>query len=247
MRQSLPPIVVGLVLLGCWQLVHRLAGSDTVTSPAATLAFLARMMGTARFWQDVGETGLAFLWALLLSIAFGTALGVVLGLSRPAGEVLEPILVSFYALPKVTLYPLVLLAFGLGMSARVAFGVMHGLVPITLLTRNAISQLNPVYWRTARVMRLGRADTICRIMLPAIVPDLVASIRIGFSLCLLGVLIGEMFASKRGLGFAAMNAMGLGDIRTILAIGVFVAAFAIAANTLLLAVERAVRNRSGAR
>jgi NitT/TauT family transport system permease protein len=245
--RALPPIVVGLALIGCWQLVHGMAGSETVTSPGATLAFLVRIMGTARFWQDAGETGLAFLWALLLSIAFGVALGVVLGLSRATGDVLEPILVSFYALPKVTLYPLVLLACGLGLSARVAFGVMHGLVPITLLTRNAIDQLNPVYWRTARAMRLGRADTIRWIMLPAIVPDLLAGIRVGFSLCLLGVLIGEMFASKRGLGFAAMNAMGLGDIRTILAIGIFIAIFAIAANTLLLALEHAVRNRAAAR
>jgi NitT/TauT family transport system permease protein len=245
-RRSLPPLVVGLALLGFWQVVHGLAGSDTITSPAATLAFLVRMMGTARFWQDAGETGLAFLWALLLSIAFGIALGVLLGLSRPAGDVVEPILVSFYALPKVTLYPLVLLLFGLGISARVAFGVMHGLVPITLLTRSAIGSIRPVYWRAARTMRLGRADTIRWIVLPAIVPELVTGIRIGFSLSLLGVLIGEMFAAKRGLGFAAMNAMGLGDIRTILAIGVFVAAFAIAANTCLLALERSIRNRATA-
>jgi NitT/TauT family transport system permease protein len=246
-RRGLPPIVVGLALLAGWQAVHRLAGSDTVVSPASTLTYLVRLMHTARFWQNAEETGLAFLWALALSAVFGVALGVALGLSRPTGEVLEPILVSFYALPKVTLYPLVLLAFGLGLSARVAFGVMHGLVPIALLTRAAIGRINPVYWRTARTMRLGRAETIRRIMLPAIAPDLLGALRIGLSLSLLGVTIGEMFASKRGLGFAAMNAMGLGDIRTILAIGVFLAVVAIAANTLLLGLERAMRNRSAAR
>jgi NitT/TauT family transport system permease protein len=246
MRDVLPPVVVAIALLTFWQLVHETAGSDTVSAPAETIAFLVRMMGTARFWGDVAETGLAFLWALLLSAVFGSVLGVALGLSRPAGDAVEPILVTFYALPKVTLYPLVLLAFGLGMSAKVAFGVMHGLVPITLLTRNAISQLKPVYGRTARVMRLGRAETVRFVVLPAIMPELIAGIRIGFSLSLLGVLIGEMFASKRGLGFAAMNAMGLGDIRTILAIGLFVAGFAIAANTILLAFERAARNRAGA-
>jgi NitT/TauT family transport system permease protein len=94
-------------------------------------------------------------------------------------------------------------------------------------------------------MRLNHAQAVRWIVLPAIVPELVAGIRIGFSLSLLGVLIGEMFASKRGLGFAAMNAMGLGDIRTILAIGVFLAAFATAANIGLLSLERAIRYRSG--
>jgi len=247
MRNALPPLVVALAFLAGWQLLHGMAGADTISSPAETVAFLARMMGTAHFWLDVGETGVAFLWALLLSMAFGIFLGVVLGLSSTAGEVVEPILVNFYALPKVTLYPLVLLAFGLGMSAKVAFGVMHGLVPIALLTRNAVTQLKPVYWRTAKVMRLTSAEVAFRVILPAIVPELVAGTRIGFSLSLLGVLIGEMFASKRGLGFAAVNAMGLGDIRTILAIGTFLAVFAVVANSGMLCLERALRHRSAGR
>ncbi len=79
------------------------------------------------------------------------------------------------------------------------------------------------------------------VVLPAILPDLVAAIRIGGSLSLLGVLIGEMFAAKRGLGYAAVTAMGLGDIRTILAIGLFLAVIAVAANIVLLALERRLR------
>jgi NitT/TauT family transport system permease protein len=118
---------------------------------------------------------------------------------------------------------------------------MHGLVPITLLTRNAISQMKPVHLKAARVMRLGRVATVRSIVLPAILPELVAGVRIGFSLSLLGVIIGEMFASKRGLGFAAMNAMGLGDIPTIMAIGSFLIVFAVTINLALLAVEKRVR------
>ena len=247
MRNAWPPLIVAIALVTGWQLLHVMAGSDSISSPVETVAFLAKMMSTDRFWLDVGETGLAFLWALLLSMAFGILLGVVFGLSRATGDAVEPILVTFYSLPKVTLYPLVLLAFGLGMSAKVAFGVMHGLVPITLLTRNAISQLKPVYLRTAKVMRLTPRQIAWRIVLPAIVPELVAGTRIGLSLSLLGVLIGEMFASKRGLGFAAINAMGLGDIKTILAIGIFLAAFAVIANSGMLFLERTLRHRSAAR
>jgi NitT/TauT family transport system permease protein len=246
-RNTLPPLIVALGLLAGWQALHQAVGSDLVSSPAETLVCLINLMGTARFWRDVGETGQAFVWALLISMALGITLGIVLGLNRISGDVIEPLLAAFYALPKVTLYPLVLLAFGLGMSAKVAFGVMHGLVPITLLTRNAIAQLNPVYWRSAKVMQLSTIAAVRRVVMPAIIPQLVGGIRIGFSLNLLGVLIGEMFASKRGLGFAAMNAMGLGDIKTILAIGTFLAVFAVAANTGLLSLERTMRHRATSR
>lgn len=241
LRNVLPPIVLAAVLILCWQGLHLATASGAISSPGATLTRLVALMGRSRFWLDVVETGTAFAWALALSIALGIGLGVALALMRPVGEVMEPILVTFYALPKVTLYPLVLLVFGLGMPAKVAFGIMHGLVPITLLTRNAITQLKPVYLRTAKVMRLSAVDVVRSVVLPAIIPELVAGIRIGFSLSLLGVLIGEMFASKRGLGFTAVNAMGLGDLDTIMAIGVFLALFAVLANAGLLSLERAIR------
>jgi NitT/TauT family transport system permease protein len=247
MRKIVPPLVIAFAALVAWQLLSIASGPHAVSAPLDTVQKLLQMMTTARFWLDVAETGTAFLWALTLSILGGFALGVILGLSRAGGDIVEPILVNFYAMPKVTLYPLVLLAFGLGMSAKVAFGVMHGLVPITLMTRNAISQLKPVYWRTALTLKLSPAAAIRHVILPAVVPELVAGIRIGFSLSLLGVLIGEMFASKRGLGFAAINAMGLGDVTTIMAIGIFLALVAIAATVGLLSLENLVRRATPGR
>lgn len=246
MKQALPPIVVGALCLLAWQVLYSVTGFFAISSPVITAHKLAVLVGTAGFWADVTETGLAFLMALVLSVVAGVALGVALGLNRMAGDTLEPILVTFYSLPKVTLYPLVLLLFGLGISAKVAFGIMHGLVPITLMTRNAIKQVKPVYWRTAKALDMGRKDSIIHIVLPAILPELIAGIRIGFALSLLGVLIGEMFASKRGLGFAAVNAMNIGDIDSIMAIGAFLAGFAICCNYLLLSVERAARHRGSA-
>ena len=47
-----------------------------------------------------------------------------------AGEVAEPILVALYSIPKITLYPVILLLFGLGISAKIAFGVIHGIIPV---------------------------------------------------------------------------------------------------------------------
>ena len=47
--------------------------------------------------------------------------------ARLAGDVAEPLLVALYSLPKVTLYPLVLLVFGLGIEAKIAFGAIHGM------------------------------------------------------------------------------------------------------------------------
>ena len=70
--------------------------------------------------------------------------------------VAEPILVALYSIPKVTLYPVILLIFGIGMPAKVAFGAIHGIfpVPISIFAMNAVRNINPTHLRTARVLRL---------------------------------------------------------------------------------------------
>lgn len=231
-------LVIGM--LAAWQVLYWLAGDIALTSPADTAAHLWKLLGTARFWEHAAETARAFGLAVAISIIGGGVLGVMLGLNRTSGIVSEPILIALYSLPKVTLYPLVLLCFGLGMSAKVAFGAMHGLIPVTIFTMKAIMQIKPVLWRTAHAMRLNAHQTALTIALPAVLPEVVAGARLGFSLTLLGVLIGEMFASQRGLGFMIMSAMGLGDIATIMAVAVFLSVVAIAANALLLWIDRAI-------
>jgi NitT/TauT family transport system permease protein len=233
-------LLVGLLLV--WQCLHWIAGDIALTSPAVTFRHLGALLLTGDFWLDVAETGRAFGLGVLISLIGGIGIGVMLGLNRTAGTVSEPILIALYSLPKVTLYPLVLLCFGLGLSAKVAFGAMHGLIPVAIFTMNAIMQIKAVYWRTGRALRLSPRQTALTIALPAVVPEVIAGARIGFSLTLLGVLIGEMFASQRGLGFLITRAMGLGDIATIMAIAVFLSIFAIGANALLLQLDRLVRH-----
>lgn len=238
MRQTFGTLAVLAVLVLGWQVLFWSVGGSGLASPAATVARLGELFGTAEFWGHAGETTRAFALSFVISLAGGVALGALLGLRRIVGAVAEPILVNLYSLPKVTLYPLVLLIFGLGISARVAFGVMHGLIPIALFTMNAIVNLKPVYLRTAGVMRLTSWQTAGRVVLPAVVPEILAGSRLGFSLCLLGVLIGEMFASRRGLGAMVTSAMGIGDMATVLAIALLLAAVAILANAALLALAR---------
>jgi NitT/TauT family transport system permease protein len=233
-------IILIIALLIVWQGLHAVAGDTTLTSPADTFIMLGQLMRTDQFWGNVAETGQAFAMALIISIVGGIGLGTLLGLNRTSGVVSEPILIALYSLPKVTLYPLVLLCFGLGISAKVAFGAMHGLIPVALFTMKAIMQLKPVYLRTAQALRLTPSQVATTIALPAVLPEVMAGARLGFSLSLLGVLIGEMFASKRGLGFMINSAMGLGDIATIMAVAVFLSIFAITANALLLLIDRAI-------
>ena len=73
----------------------------------------------------------------------------------------------------MTLYPVVLLMFGLGVSAKVTFGVIHGLVPVTLFTLGAVRNLPPVLVRAARAMRLTPWEAMRSVLMPACLPEIV--------------------------------------------------------------------------
>jgi len=230
-------LLLGAILAG-WQGLYLAVGDVAVTSPAATLVQADRLLGSAVFWNHAQATALAFAASLAIASVGGIVIGLALGFHRFSGLVAEPILTALYTLPKVTLYPLVLLVFGLGISAKIAFGVMHGIIPVILITLNAVRNIDPVHLKTARVLRLSPLQTATAVLAPAVAPEIFTGLRVGFSLTLLGVIIGEMFASQRGLGFMLINGINTHDVPTMMAVVFLIVVFAVAAGTLLLAADR---------
>lgn len=235
--------LVVLAILGAWQLAHLHVGREALAGPATTLAHLAKLLQSPRFWEHIDATGSALGLALVVSCVLGTLLGVILGVKPMAGEVSEPMLVALYSLPKVTLYPIVLLFVGVGLGSKVVFGAMYGMIPTTLISMNAIRSMNPALRKTARIMQLSPGQTIATVVLPATVPEIVTGIRVSFSITLLGVMIGEMFASSRGLGYLIMNSININDTATMMAVTVLVAVFAVSVNVILIAIDRKLHRK----
>lgn len=227
-----------LAILALWELSHLALGASTLPSPWRTLRKVMALTSDPDFRDSVAVTGLAFLWALLISVLGGLGIGVFLGARRLAGEVAEPILIALYSIPKITLYPVILLMFGLGISAKIAFGAIHGIIPVVIVTMAAVRNIRPVLIRTARSMGLSSRDALIHVLVPATLPEIISGLRIGFALTLLGTLIGEMFASKSGIGFMLMHAIDGVETTQIMALALLLFIFATVVNFGLLALEK---------
>lgn len=241
LRNTLTLIVVVLI---AWQALFWIVGDIALRSPLQTFAFTAKFVATPEFAAHLAETAKAFGLALLLAVVIGLSIGFALGASRFLNDVFEPVLVALYSVPKITLYPILLLAFGLGLSSKVAFGTIHGIIPIALFTITAVRNVKRVYIKTGRVMALGPFDMVARIIFPAALPEIFAGLRIGFSLTLIGTLLGEMFASQRGLGFLLMSAIGLHNVDLIMALTLMLTLFAGTASVVLLALNQRLYARA---
>lgn len=231
-----------LAALAVWQGLAALVGDQGLSSPEVTVTRLFRLVADPEFWRHASATGQAVAWSILYTVTGGLALGLLLGLSRLAGEVAEPILNTLYAIPKITLYPVILLFFGLGLPAKVAFGVAHGVFPVMLLTMGGVRAIKPVILRTARAMRLSPGQTILTVLVPAALPEIFTGLRIGIVLAMFGTLIGELFAAERGLGFLLMQGVERGDVATIMALALLLFTIAVLSGMALLAIDRRLRH-----
>jgi NitT/TauT family transport system permease protein len=118
-------------------------------------------------------------------------------------------------------------------------------VPVAVFTLTACLNVPPIFIRTASAMRLTSWDTIRSVLLPAALPDIFSGIRIGFSLTLIGTVLGEMFGSQRGLGYLLMTAIGLQNIEVIMSVTLLLVLVAATVNTVLLIQDRRLRNPAG--
>ncbi len=232
-----------LLLLVAWQLLFARVGSDGFASPAQTVARLGTMAVSASFWSNAEATAIAFAWACLFAVGGGLAIGLLLGSSKFAADVADPMLNALASLPKITLYPVILLFFGLGLSAKVAFGTIHGIFPVIIMTMNGVRTIRPVVLKSARVMHLNLWETMRTVLFPAALPEIFSGVRVGIALALLGTLIGELFASDRGIGFLLMNFMNRQDGAGVIALTVILFAVAVIGGGSLLALDARLHRR----
>lgn len=234
-------VLLIVIMAALWQLASLGLGAAVLPGPVTTVQQVWVEISDADFGANLMETSKAFFTALCISLIGGTVIGVLLGAQRVAGDVFEPLLIALYSIPKIALYPIVLLMFGLGISAKIAFGAIHGIIPMVIFTMTAVRNIRPVYMRSIRTHRLSPWQGAVHVLIPAAVPEIVAGLRIGFSLTLLGTLLGEMFASQKGIGHLLMLAIDRNDTPTIMALALMLFLFATTVSLGLLQWDRRLR------
>jgi NitT/TauT family transport system permease protein len=195
--------VAGLVLV--WELAARVGVIDPLFVPAPSAVLRAVGVIGPEALGLLGETLAKTLVAYALAIALGVGAGLAIGGVRYLHDVLNPFLVALYALPKILVLPWILLAFGLAATPAVVYGVLQGFFPICLLVAGGVRDIDRTPLRVARSMGATSWQLYRKVILPAVLPAVLAGMRLGIVYCLLGVLVVEMFGGIRGMGFLLVS------------------------------------------
>jgi ABC-type nitrate/sulfonate/bicarbonate transport system permease component len=202
-------LVAGLV---AWEAFARLSNPLLYVPPSAVVPALGRLL-TLETYPDLPASLLLTLREIVvayaLAIGAGLAGGFALGLYRVVGRAYGPILAALYAVPAVVWYPSLMLFFGLGEASKIAFGFLLGFFPITLAVLAGIRQVNPHMIAVARVFGARPPVVFIKVMVPAMLFTLVGGLRTALALTVIGVVVGEILGSRRGMGALINHAYGL--------------------------------------
>ncbi|MBL1116453.1 ABC transporter permease [Streptomyces sp. 110] len=196
---------LGLLLLAglVWQLGSIAQWWSVATLPPFTQvrSELLRLLGTGEFWDDTGRTGME----IVLSLVAGTLLGLLAGIlfwKMPiVGRILEPYLVSFYAVPLVLFYPVMIVITGITPWSVIILATVMAAIPMALNTWVGLATLRPVYLKLARSLGCTRRQTMLQVALPGAAPYIVAGLRLAAGYALIGAIAMEFTTASAGLGF----------------------------------------------
>jgi len=190
-----------LLLLLAWDTVVRLEWVDSLFVPAPSAVALALAAIGPEAFRLLGETLGKALIAYVLSVVLGVGVGLAIGAVRYLHDVLNPFLIAVYAIPKILVLPWILLTFGLGLTPAIVYGVLQGFFPICLLVAGGVRDIDRQPIVIARSMGATTGQIYRKVIFPAVLPAVLAGMRLGIVFCLLGVLVVEMFGGIRGMGF----------------------------------------------
>lgn len=200
MRVRLIQVASVAAVLLVWEAVARAGWVDPLFVPAPSAVARAFVRVGAPAVRGLGDTLAKTAIAYVLSVVLGVGGGLLLGSVRPVRQAVNPFVIALYGMPKILVLPWIVLLLGFGTMPAIVYGTIHGLFPILVLVTGAVRDVDRTLLTVARAFGARRWQLYWKVVLPAIVPTVLAGMRLGIVFCLLGVLIVEMFAGVRGMG-----------------------------------------------
>lgn len=237
-RRGLQMFVLAAVCLS-WQIVSALQWVDPLLlpAPAAVFAALGELLQTEDVLYGLLVTGSEVLVAMVIIVPVAIALGMYSVERSKMERIFAPFAQFGTAVPQSIFLPVFIFIFGVGFLEKVVFGATHALFVVMLNSMAATRSVPESLTRTARFYGASSFQVYSRIYFPYMLPVLLQGLRLGFVLCVTGVLIAEMYVSRAGIG-NLLNVWGASyDLPRLMAGIILVGGLTVVFNELLRAAE----------
>jgi len=201
------PTAIAVAFLGLWSLAShfRLMNPSIFPAPSEVYAAFLNEAGSGRLVNDLIVSLFRVLSGFLLAVSLGVPFGLCLGLSLGARATLLPTVNFFRNLSPLAWMPFAVVWFGVGDAPAIFLVFLSAFFSVCVATLAAVANVSSVYMRVAREYGMGIWSRVWEVMLPAILPQVITTMRVAAGICWTVVVAAEMIAGRDGLGFAVMD------------------------------------------
>ena len=203
-----------LLLLVAWDLASRagLVSSLFLPSPSIIIESIWSLIRDDALFANLGDT----LMRLSAGFAAGSLCGVLLALLMvgfvPFGRALDPIISGLYAVPKVAFLPMLVIWLGIGEVSKVSLIAVGAFFPVLINIHVGARDVPPVLLRAARNLGASERQVLFRVVLPAIMPEMFAGLKLGFGVALTLTVYAEMIGVGSGIGYLTQTSAQLFEL-----------------------------------
>jgi taurine transport system permease protein len=211
-RSLLLSFLTVVLVLAAWVLVTELGWANELFLPkpqavwAAFIKTMTKGYQGATLLQHVGASLYRILTAFALACLVGIPLGVLMGVSRDARSLFNPLIEFYRPLPPLGLYTLLVMWLGIGESSKLSLLFLAGLPGIVISTIQAVSSIDPIYVRAAQSLGAKPRDLVLYVYLPAAGPLILAGMRISLGFTYTVLVAAEIVAASSGIGWMIWDA-----------------------------------------
>jgi ABC-type nitrate/sulfonate/bicarbonate transport system permease component len=191
-----------IIILAIWEALSRSERINPLFWPPPsslwdTTVTLVRDQGLL---TDIRVSLLRILGGFLLGAIPGVILGLAMGLYWPVRVFFMPIASAIYAIPKIAILPLVIIAFGIGETSKVAIVAMSIFFLVVLNTMSGVMEIDRSYRDVARNFGASRRQLFLTVAFPGALPAIFTGLRLALGFSLIVIVGTEFLAAKRGVG-----------------------------------------------
>nr|WP_246286148.1 ABC transporter permease [Microbacterium pseudoresistens] len=196
-----------LFLLGVWEILSRSGVLDERFFPAPTTVFVDAVnqfvdpVLRAALLEDMAQSGTRLFLGFFLGSVAGLAVGLLMGLIPWVRYSLSPLINSIYPLPKLALYPLMIMFFGIGNTSMLALVVLGVFFMVSINTVSGVTYSPAIYREVGTAFQVPRIVRLFRITLPAAIPSVIGGLKLGFGQALIIVVSTEFVGGDDGVGY----------------------------------------------
>jgi sulfonate transport system permease protein len=223
-------LLLPVVLALCWEIAVRIGLSNGRLVPPPSVIFntFVELAHTGELQTHALATLTRVAAGFVCGVTAGTIFGAITGYSALTHRILDPSLQALRSIPSIAWVPLFILWFGIFEASKIILIAVGVFFPVYLGVMGAVMSVDRKIVEVGRAFRLSGAAMVRRILLPAVMPAYVISLRAGLGLGWMFVVAAEFLGASTGLGFLLIDGQQLGKPAQIVAA---IVAFAILGKT----------------